>query len=91
MVSHSEDIGGETRGEGPAQAGGEQDEDALRSLFGFSGFDSTKVACKILSIIKGKHVPGADASGANIKKKRVYRQYMNKRRGTKSLIQAAGN
>jgi U4/U6.U5 tri-snRNP-associated protein 3 len=43
----------------------------MMKLMGFGGFESTK----------GKHVPGADASGANVKKQAKYRQYMNRRGG----------
>lgn len=58
---------------------GAQDDDAdpddpeaqMMKMMGFGGFDSTK----------GKHVPGADASGANVKKQPKYRQYMNRRGG----------
>ncbi|OUM70433.1 hypothetical protein PIROE2DRAFT_37289, partial [Piromyces sp. E2] len=43
----------------------------MMAIMGFGGFDSTK----------GKHVPGTDVSAVNIKKKRQYRQYMNRRGG----------
>lgn len=49
------------------------DEQIMKELLGFSSFDSTK----------GKHVPGADVSAADISKKRKYRQYMNKKRFSK--------
>lgn len=48
-----------------------EDEAMIAQLMGFSGFDSTK----------GKHVPGADVSAADIKKIRQYRQYMNRKGG----------
>ena len=50
---------------------GMDEEQAMMALMGFGGFDSTK----------GKHVEGADAGAANIKLKRVYRQYMNRQGG----------
>lgn len=46
-------------------------ETQMMKLMGFGGFDSTK----------GKHVAGADMSGANVKKQPKYRQYMNRRGG----------
>lgn len=49
------------------------DEQIMKELIGFCSFDSTK----------GKHVPGADVSAADISKKRKYRQYMNKKRFSK--------
>ncbi|KAF8939700.1 hypothetical protein EDD21DRAFT_31454 [Dissophora ornata] len=49
----------------------EDEEARMMALMGFGGFDSTK----------GKHVAGADVSGADIKKQRQYRQYMNRRGG----------
>ncbi|KAG0001166.1 U4/U6.U5 small nuclear ribonucleoprotein, partial [Modicella reniformis] len=49
----------------------EEEEARMMVLMGFGGFDSTK----------GKHVAGADVSGADIKKQRQYRQYMNRRGG----------
>ncbi|KAF9199818.1 hypothetical protein BGZ49_010014 [Haplosporangium sp. Z 27] len=49
----------------------EDEEARMMALMGFGGFDSTK----------GKKVPGADVSGADIKKQRQYRQYMNRRGG----------
>ncbi|KAJ3293974.1 U4/U6.U5 small nuclear ribonucleoprotein [Borealophlyctis nickersoniae] len=47
------------------------EEEKMKALLGFSGFDSTK----------GKKVSGADASGVAVNKQRTYRQYMNRRRG----------
>ncbi|KAF9942548.1 hypothetical protein BGZ67_001161 [Mortierella alpina] len=49
----------------------EDEEARMMALMGFGGFDSTK----------GKKVAGADVSGADIKKQRQYRQYMNRRGG----------
>ncbi|KAF9978190.1 hypothetical protein BGZ73_003371 [Actinomortierella ambigua] len=49
----------------------EDEEARMMALMGFGGFDSTK----------GKKVAGNDVSGANIKKKRQIRQYMNRMRG----------
>lgn len=46
-------------------------ETQMMKLMGFGGFETTK----------GKHVPGADMSGANVKKQPKYRQYMNRRGG----------
>lgn len=43
----------------------------MMKLMGFGGFETTK----------GKHVAGADMSGANVKKQPKYRQYMNRRGG----------
>ncbi|KAJ3174213.1 hypothetical protein HDU88_000181 [Geranomyces variabilis] len=56
--------------------GGEQqeeldEEEQMKRLMGFAGFDSTQ----------GKKVVGSDASGVAINKQRTYRQYMNRRRG----------
>ncbi|KAI9228542.1 MAG: hypothetical protein DHS80DRAFT_15296 [Piptocephalis tieghemiana] len=54
------------------EGGGEMDdESAMMALMGFSGFDSTK----------DKKVLGEDIGMADIKKKRVYRQYMNRKGG----------
>ncbi|KAG0215125.1 U4/U6.U5 small nuclear ribonucleoprotein [Mortierella sp. GBA30] len=49
----------------------EDEEARMMALMGFGDFDSTK----------GKKVAGADVSGADIKKQRQYRQYMNRRGG----------
>lgn len=46
-------------------------EEQMRIMMGFSGFDTTK----------GKKVEGADVGAVNIKKRRQYRQYMNRRGG----------
>lgn len=43
----------------------------MMKLMGFGGFDTTK----------NKHVPGTDASAANVRKPLKYRQYMNRRGG----------
>ncbi|KAG0020190.1 Myotubularin- protein 14 [Entomortierella chlamydospora] len=55
----------------PDELSPEDEEARMMALMGFGGFDSTK----------GKKVPGADVSGADIKKQRQYRQYMNRRGG----------
>ncbi|KAJ3160372.1 hypothetical protein HDU86_000706 [Geranomyces michiganensis] len=76
------DGNGSRRGRSPkavddreSPAGGEQEEldeeEQMKRLMGFAGFDSTQ----------GKKVVGSDASGAAINKQRTYRQYMNRRRG----------
>ncbi|KAI8592870.1 hypothetical protein BDZ88DRAFT_225194 [Geranomyces variabilis] len=75
--------GGSRRGGSPIMvddrdpnAEGEQqeeldEEEQMKRLMGFAGFDSTQ----------GKKVVGSDASGVAINKQRTYRQYMNRRRG----------
>ncbi|RKP25031.1 hypothetical protein SYNPS1DRAFT_16248 [Syncephalis pseudoplumigaleata] len=50
---------------------GDDDESAMMAMLGFSGFTTTK----------GTHVPGTDVSGADVRKPRTYRQYMNRRGG----------
>jgi U4/U6.U5 tri-snRNP-associated protein 3 len=56
----------------PAAADDDDDPEAqMMKLMGFGGFETTK----------GKHVAGADMSGANVKKQPKYRQYMNRRGG----------
>ncbi|KAG5457580.1 MAG: hypothetical protein BJ554DRAFT_2364 [Olpidium bornovanus] len=58
---------------------GEVDEEQqMVAMLGFGGFTSTK----------GKHVPGVDMSGVNIKKVRTYRQYMNRRGGFNRALDA---
>lgn len=50
----------------------ENDDDAaMMAMMGMSGFGSTK----------GKHVIGNQEGGANVKKVRTWRQYMNRRGG----------
>jgi hypothetical protein len=53
----------------------ESEKKLLESLFGCSSFHSTK----------GKKVPGADASAADIIVRRKYTQYMNKKRPPKKV------
>lgn len=49
----------------------EDEETKMMKLMGFGTFDTTK----------NKKVPGADISGAKIRKPIKYRQYMNRRGG----------
>lgn len=49
----------------------DDDEQAMMTMMGVSGFGSTK----------GKHVTGNQEGGVNIKKERTWRQYMNRRGG----------
>lgn len=49
----------------------DDEETKMMKLMGFGGFDTTK----------NKHVPGTDASAANVRKPLKYRQYMNRRGG----------
>lgn len=55
----------------PAADDDDDPEAQMMKLMGFGGFETTK----------GKHVAGADMSGANVKKQPKYRQYMNRRGG----------
>jgi U4/U6.U5 tri-snRNP-associated protein 3 len=54
------------------------EEEQMRKLMGFGGFESTKVT---LLITKGKHVPGTDVSATAVTKQRKFRQFMNRFRG----------
>jgi len=48
-----------------------EDDAAMMAMMGMSGFGSTK----------GKHVEGNQEGGADVKKMRTWRQYMNRRGG----------
>ncbi|KAJ2793044.1 hypothetical protein H4R20_006665, partial [Coemansia guatemalensis] len=52
------------------------EEEQLMALMGFSGFNTTK----------DKTVAGNNASGANVKKQRKFRQYMNRKGGFNRLL-----
>lgn len=47
------------------------DDEAMLGMMGMTGFGSTK----------GQHVQGNQDGGANVKKSRTWRQYMNRRGG----------
>ena len=56
----------------------------MMAMMGMSGFGSTKVCdeCMLLRhrscLVQGKHVEGNQEGGANVKKMRTWRQYMNR-------------
>ncbi|RKP04449.1 hypothetical protein THASP1DRAFT_21111 [Thamnocephalis sphaerospora] len=56
------------------------DEQAMMAMMGFTGFASTK----------GEHVAGAEMSGADVRKSRTYRQYMNRRGGFNRPLDRVG-
>ncbi|KAG1138037.1 hypothetical protein G6F38_010856 [Rhizopus arrhizus] len=71
-VEEKEEEGHEEMEEVEGEEDGEEDEETkMMKLMGFGGFDTTK----------NKKVPGADVSGAKIRKAIKYRQYMNRRGG----------
>ncbi|KAJ1813774.1 U4/U6.U5 small nuclear ribonucleoprotein [Coemansia sp. RSA 2599] len=52
------------------------EEEQMKTLLGFGGFDSTK----------GKKVAGNEVGVANVKKQRKFRQYMNRKGGFNRLL-----
>lgn len=54
-----------------AEGGEDDDEAQMMAMMGFAGFDTTK----------GKPVEGNQEGAVDIKKRRTWRQYMNRRGG----------
>ena len=91
---HESEVPTEDGEEGEAMDDTNQDDEAMMAMMGLSGFGTTKVRFDALDVsrmyclsrprhdlLQGKHVEGNQEGGANIKKIRTWRQYMNRRGG----------
>jgi U4/U6.U5 small nuclear ribonucleoproteins len=71
----------------------EDEEDAMAAMMGFGGFGTTKVSfitlsrnVRLMVCLQGKKVVGNQEGGADIKKVRTWRQYMNRRGGFNRFV-----
>lgn len=70
----------------------EEEEDAMAAMMGFGGFGTTKVCPPFLisefpsNGLQGKKVVGNQEGGADVKKVRTWRQYMNRRGGFNRFV-----